>query len=316
MKKLYYLFILAYCVPAALVSISCAGSGEKVDLKLSLEQGKTYKLRTINDIKMTQTFQGHEMEMSQKMTFDFTFEVQTVGDGGDVTMKVTYHSVAVEMGGPMGKVEYDSANPTETEHPMVKGFAALAGQSYTMVVSTTGEVKKVEGMKEIMDRMIESLDLPEEQRKEAIRGQFENMFGDQAAVEMMGQMFVMFPDRPVGVGDSWSKTITMTKGMPMTVEHDWTLKERKDGVAVLAAESVIKSNPDAGPIDMGPMKITMDIAGEQSGTAELDESTGWIVGGRMTYRVSGDQKIEGGPAEEASETIPLSMEATITWEHF
>jgi pentatricopeptide repeat protein len=315
MKKLYCLFILAYCVPAVLVSVSCAGSGEKIDLKLSLEQGKTYKLRTINDVKMTQTFQGREMEMSQKMTFDFTFEVQAVDDGGDATVEVTYHSIAVEMEGPMGKVEYDSTNPTETETPMVKGFAALAGQSYTMVISTMGEVKKVEGMKEIMDRMIESLDLPEEQRKEAIRGQFENMFGDQAAVEMMGQMFVMFPDRPVGVGDAWSKTITMTKGMPMTVEHDWTLKERKDGIAVLADESVIKSNPDAGPMDMGPMKITMDIAGEQSGTVELDESTGWIVGGRMTYRVSGEQKIEG-PAEETSQSIPLSMEATITWEQF
>jgi hypothetical protein len=90
------------------------------------------------------------------------------------------------------------------------------------------------------------------------------------------------------------------------------LKERKAGVAVLAVESGIKSNLDAEPMDMGPVKLTMDISGEQSGTYELDESTGWIVSSRMTQNLSGDQIIESGPS--GTMTIPMSMEMTVTLE--
>ena len=314
MKKLYFPLILACSLLADMVMVSCAGLGEKVDLRLRLEQGKTYKIRMVNDQKTKLTAQGREMEMSQKMGMDFAFDVQEVDEAGDATIKVTFQRISTEMEGPMGKISYDSANPTEAEHPMVKGFAAMAGQSYTIIISNKGKAKKVDGMKEIMTRMLDSLDIPDERMKETMKKQFENMFGDQATVEMTKQWFGMFPERPVGVGDSWSKTVFETARMPMTVENKWTLKERKNGIAFLAVESVIKSNPDAEPMEMGPMKITMDLSGEQSGTYELDESTGWIVSSRITQKIYGEQRIERGPAQEGSMTIPLSMESTITLE--
>ena len=254
------------------------------------------------------------MEMNQKMAMDFAFDVQKVDEAGDATIKVIFQGISAEMESPMSETSYDAANPTEVDRPMMKGFAAIAGESYTMVVSESGKVKKVEGVKEMMSRIIESFELPDGQAKEIMKKRFENMFGDQAAAEMMGQWFSMIPDRPVGVGDAWTKTISITAGMPMTIDSKWTLKERKGGVAVLAVESVLKSNPDAGPMEMGPMKITMDISGEQSGTYELDESTGWIVRYRITQKISGEQIIEGGPAQDGSMTIPLAMEVIITLE--
>lgn len=314
MKKLCFPLVLAVCVLADTAAVLCAGPGGKVDLKLRLQQGKTYKTRMVYDQKMTQTFQGREMEMNQKMAMDFAFDVQKVGEAGDATIKVTFQRISAEMEGPMGEISYDSASPTEVDHPMMKGFAAIAGESYTMVLSEKGEVKKVDGVKEMMSRIIDSLELPDGQAKEMMKKQFENMFGDQATAQMMGQWFSMIPDRPVGVGDAWTKTISITAGMPMTIDSKWTLRERRGGVAVMAVESVLKSNPDAGPMEMGPMKITMDISGEQSGTYELDESTGWIVRSRMTQKISGEQIIEGGPAQDGSMTIPLAMEMIITLE--
>jgi hypothetical protein len=314
MKKIYFPLILTCFALADVSTVSYAGPGEKVDLKLRLQQGKTYKTRMVYDQKMTQTLQGREMEINQKMAMDFAFDVQEVGEAGDATIKVTFQGISAEMEGPMGKISYDSASPTEVDHPMMKGFAAIAGQSYIMVLSEKGEVKKVDGVKEMMSRIIDSLELPDGQMREMMKKQFEDMFGDQATAEMMGQWFSMIPDRPVEAGDSWTKTISITAGMPMTIDYKWTLKERKGGIAVLAVESVLKSNPDAGPMEMGPMKITMDVSGEQSGTYELDESTGWIVRSRMTQKISGEQIIEGGPAEEGGMSIPLAMETIITLE--
>ena len=312
MKKLYFHLILTFCVLANVITVSCASSGEKLDLKLRLQEGKTYTLRMVNDQKMINTVQGREMEMSQKMSTEFTFDVQNVDEAGDATVEVNFQAVSAEMEGPMGKISYDSANPTEVTHPMVKALAAMAGQSYTVVLSEKGEVKKVEGMKEIMARVIESLDLPDGQAKEMMEKQFENMFGDQATVEMMGQWFSMIPDQPVSVGDSWSKTVFETTRMPVIIENKWTLKERKAGVAVVDMESEIKSNLDAEPMDMGPVKLTMDISGEQSGTYELDESTGWIVSAKVTQQISGDQIIEGG--QSGTMTIPMTMEMTVILE--
>jgi len=312
MKDLYFPLILACCVLANLITVSCAGPGEKLDLRLRLQEGQAYKFRMVNDQKMTYTVQGREMEMNQKMSTEFAFDVQNVDEAGDATIKVNFQAVSADMEGPMGKISYDSVNPTEVAHPMMKAFAAMAGQSYTVVLSEKGEVKKVEGMKELMALIIDSVDLPDGQAGEMMKKQFENMFGEQANVEMMGQWFSMIPDQPVGIGDSWSKTVFETTRMPMIVESKWTLKERKGGIAFLAVEAGIKSNPDAEPMEMGQMKLTMDVSGEQSGTYELDESTGWIVSSRVIQKISGDQMISGSPS--GSVTIPLSMETTITME--
>lgn len=314
MKKLCFPLIPACFVLANLVMVSCAGPGEKVDLKLRLQEGKTYKLRMVNEQNTKLTAQGREMQMSQKMAMEFAFDAQKVDEAGDATIKVTFQRISTEIEGPMGKISYDSANPTEAGHPMVKAFALMAGRSYTMVISDKGEVKKVDGIKEIMTSMLDSLDIPDERMKETMKKQFENMFGEKATVEMTGQWFGMFPEQPVGVSDSWSKTVFESSRMPLIVENKWTLKERKGGNAVLAAESVIKSNPDAEPTEMGQMKVTVDMSGEQSGTYEIDESTGWIVSSRITQTISGEQRIEGGPAQEGSMTIPISMESVITLE--
>jgi hypothetical protein len=312
MKKSFFPLILACCVLANVITVSCAGQGEKLDLKLRLQEGKTYTLRMVNDQKIINTVQGREMEMNQKMSTDFAFDVQKVDETGDATIEVNFQAVSAEMESPMGKISYDSANPTEVTHPMIKALAAMAGQSYTLVISERGEVKRVDGMKEMMSRIIESLDLPDGQAKEMMKKQFESMFGDQATVEMTAQWFSMIPDQPVGLGDSWSKTVFETTRMPVIIESKWTLKERKGGIAVLAVESGIKSNPDAEPMEMGQMKITMDLSGEQSGTYELNESTGWIVSSRVTQKISGNQIIEGSP--RGSMTIPMSMEMTVTLE--
>ena len=314
MKKLFFPLILACFALANLTAVSCGGPGEKVDLRLRLQEGKTYKLRMVNEQNTKMTAQGREMEMSQKMASEFAFDVQKVDGAGDATIEVTFQRVSTEIEGPMGKISYDSANPTEAGHPMVKAFALMAGQSYTIVISDKGEVKKVDGMKEIMTRMLDSLDIPDERMKETMKNQFENMFGEKATVEMTGQWFGMFPEQPVGLSDSWSKTVFESSRMPLIVENKWTLQERRDGKAVLAAESVIKTNPDAEPMEMGQMKLTTNFTGTQSGTYEIDESTGWIVSSRITQTISGEQRIEGGPAQEESMTIPMSMESVITLE--
>jgi len=314
MKKLFFPLVLACFALASLTAVSCSGTGGKVDLRLKLQEGKTYKLRMVNEQNTKMTVHDREMETSQKMATEFAFDVQKVDGAGDATIEVTFQRVSTEMESPMGKISYNSDNPTEAGHPAVQAFALMAGQSYTIVISDKGEVKKVDGMQEIMTRMLDSLNIPDDRMKETMKGQFENMFGEKATVEMTGQWFGMYPDQPVGVNDSWSKTVFESSRMPLIVENKWTLQERRDGNAVLGAESVIKTNPDAEPMEMGQMKLTTNFTGTQTGTYEIDESTGWIVSSRITQTISGEQRIEGGPAKEGSMTIPMSMESIITLE--
>lgn len=331
MKKLYFLLIVAYCILAALAQVSWATSGADVDLKLRLEKGKTYNLRTVNDTKMTLSLMGQEMKINQKMGYDITYEVQAVDDQGNAAIKAAFHSINMELeiGEVSGKIEYNSVSPAEAETP------AANGPSCRMVLSKTGKVREVEGMKEVKTRMMEVLESSGEQEtiKEMMRMRFEEMFSDQKIVQMMGGVFGMFPDQPVGVGDSWSTTgITLKdmlktemrfsggagdldiKDMPIAEEHNWTLKERRDGVAVLAVVSVAKPKPEAGATEMEQSKPTLDLAGEQSGKLELEESTGWIVSGRMVYRFLGEQKIEDSPM--GSIVIPLKAEVTTIYGPF
>ena len=304
---------LAACLPAldALAAEANAG-GEKVRLRLRLEKGKSYGIKMTVQQKIAQTIQGNKVDVDQTMGMEYTFDVLEVKDDGTMTVKVTYHAVQMKMDGPMGKVDYDSANPPDEVPKLAQGLAALVGQSFTLDFTPEGRVTRVEGLDAVLARMIEKLELPAGAMKKMMEDQLKKQFGDKAMRETMEQLMAMYPEGPVGIGDSWTKKVKLTKAFPLEMENTYVLKERKGGVAILDTRSTLKSDPKAEPMKMGPLSLSYDLTGKQEGQVEMDEATGWTLGAKMTQEFSGKMKMEGAPGMTEPLSWPITAKSTIT----
>jgi len=289
-----------------------AGSagGEKVELRLNLKEGETYKLQVTSDQKITQTMGESKQEMPQTTELGLSHLVKEVRDDGTAVVQVKFESVRFKQEGPMGKVDYDSSNPApaESAHPMVTALVALVGQGFSVDLTSKGEAARLEGADQLVARMMENMELPTPALRPVVKQQLEQQFGNQALKEMMEQMIGVYPDEPVGVGDSWSKRRVVSRGLAAIMNNTWTLKSRSGGVAVVDVQSTVEPNPDAPPLEMGPAKLQYALRGTQNGSIELDEATGWPLRSTVNQSLAGDLTIQAGAEGAQPMTVPITVE--------
>jgi hypothetical protein len=282
---------------------------DKITLGLHFKTGQTFNLLTTIESNLTQTIMGQEMSTLATNGLGYTFEVQQVGDDGTATCKVTYNTVKMTMSMQGFSMDYDSTKPSTTLSPLVKHFAGLVGQSFSMRVSPTGHVSDVQGVEAIYEKIIKNLEVPDESMRGTVEQQLKEQFGADALREAMEQAIgAKFPDGPVDIGDSWVKKMTVARPYPLSLESTLTLKDRKAGIAVIEVVSKISTNPAGKPMQLGPMTMSYALSGESKGQLEIDEASGWTVGGQYTQQISGTIQADGGPGGTMS--IPIS--GTIT----
>ncbi|MEL6719885.1 MAG: DUF6263 family protein [Bacteroidota bacterium] len=140
--------------------------------------------------------------------------------------------------------------------------------------------------------------------------QMEAQFGAETIKQSMSQMTGFFPDEPVKVGDTWTKSNKVEAGMAMLVETTYTLRERKDGTAFIDFNAKVTSDPDAKGIEMMGMQMQYDLAGTQSGTIQVDEKTGWTKETKGKQEMKGKMNMSGGPTGEMSADMEVLSEYT------
>lgn len=302
--------ILAVIFAASAVS---APAQDKVQLRLQLKKGQSYQQEMVTDQKISQTIQGRLLDMRQTIGMGFTYDVKDVRADGTAVVKVAYHSALLKQKGPMGTIQYDSKNPPETVPAMAQGFAALVGQGFTMELTPEGTVTKVEGVDEMLAHIMKSIKAPDESIRATMEKKMKEQFGDEALKEIMEKMMAIYPDKPVGVGDSWRRKIVISKGFAMTIDNTWTLKSRRDGIAVVEVNSTVKPNANAKPLDMGTLRLQYDIGGKQQGEMKIDEATGWVIQAKMTQNLSGKVRAQGLGGVSDDMTWPISIESDISF---
>jgi hypothetical protein len=137
---------------------------------------------------------------------------------------------------------------------------------------------------------------------------------EEGIKELTESSMAIYPDKPVGIGDSWRKTVALTQGAAMTVENEFILKDRKNGVSFIEVRSNIKSNPKAEPIVMGSTKVSYELSGKQQGLIEIEESTGRLIRSKTNQEASGHIKVEVAGQQSQGQTIPMKIDGVVTCE--
>ncbi|MCF8298740.1 MAG: hypothetical protein K9J13_14420 [Saprospiraceae bacterium] len=299
--------IITTIILAAILIISCA-TGEKITLGLNLQNGKSYYIKTIVEQNISQKIMGQTQDISQTIGMGYTFTVESIDESKIALVTVTYnHIYYKQSSGILGETEYDSKNPPEEIPLLAKGFSALVDKSFTMKISPDGKVIEVDGVTEILTDMINNFELFEGAQLAQLQSKMEKEYGNKAIKQTMEQMLAIFPDKPVSIGDIWTKEVNLSKQFPLIMKNTWELANRQGGIATLDVNSEINSEKDDSK-NSDLSDLIYDVKGNQKGSLEIDESTGWILGGKMVQSFSGEISTQGL-------TWPISVESIITFEN-
>ncbi|HUV38984.1 MAG TPA: DUF6263 family protein, partial [Planctomycetota bacterium] len=187
-------------------------------------------------------------------------------------------------------IDYDSADPIkkDVDHPALTGFKALVGRTVTVKMSPRGEVTEVKGLKEIAEAVL--AEVPAGPAREAARRQLEVMFDEKNYSERMGGLNLVYPEEPVGVGDSWDKEQKISMGfINMIVKTTYTVKAVGNTVDIDLNSTIEPGEaPDAG------MGLTTTIEqGTQKGLMKVQRDNAGLMSGEITQDLKMTISIQG-----------------------
>lgn len=316
-----FVFFMAMMILS--VAISFVYAEDKVDLKLRLEKGQSYKMKMSQELKINIMIPGQQgqqqpMTMNQKNEMKTIYTVEDVQEDGTLVLKVTYDAMVFKMENPDPNqtIEYDSTDTSTAVGPMASILDAVVGQSFTITITSDGHVKEIQGADALLGRIQEKInELPEGPERAGMETQFKMQYGDEALKANTENSFNMYPDNPVGIGDTWQRKTTMNQGFPMVVDSIYTLKERKDGIATIDIFAMIQPDRDTGPTEMGSVKLQYNISGSLTGVMEMQEATGWPIRSNQNLRLSGSITVQS-PEMQQPMSIPMSITGTVTAEPY
>jgi hypothetical protein len=227
MKKTILILLLGlFCC-----QLTFAQKKKKVLLEYKYQVGQKYHF--IMNTSQQIGIQG--IEIPQNMTFGMDYEIMAVDKEGTANVKITYQTIKFVQDNPMmGKMEYDSESttePNEQSKTITQAFAQLKGKWVVVKMKKNGEMlDAVEGDPTIAKAM-----------------------NDQG-----GSTLGSYPEKPVKVGESWTKTEKKnSNGVVMNISTTTTLKAFKAGKWLIEVSGTIQDEKGVG-------------IGTQTGSSELD----------------------------------------------
>ncbi|MFK7934991.1 MAG: DUF6263 family protein [Saprospiraceae bacterium] len=260
----------------------------------------TYKSmqKTTTEIDMM----GIPQKVSGTQGSTYSYAVTGMDADKNVMLDVTTTAMQMEQVTPMMTIRYDSENPEKNEpKEMLGGLDELIGTTFKVQLDPKGKIISTQGADELVDKMVK--ENPQmASAKELIKSQLNATGG-------MNFLTGFYPDRPVKIGDTWTKTDTVQAQFAMLAKKTYTLQERSGGQSVITFKSELSPLDDSG-MEMQGMKISYDLKGDSKGTISVNDKTGMLVKMEEKTKLGGEMKMSGGPIGEMATNMKIAIENT------
>ncbi|GAB4137735.1 MAG: hypothetical protein Tsb009_05420 [Planctomycetaceae bacterium] len=277
---------------------SQAEGAEKLRWKFKVGEKLNYQM--VQNMNMAMQVMGQNINMNMNQTMDMVWKGTKVHSDGTTDLSQTITRIRFTMsGGPIGKVEYDSANPNlGAGNPIVGGIAkmfnALVGQEFTMQITARGELKNIKMPQKFLDSL-----------KQGAAGRIPGMLNADTLKEMVGKSGIIFPEKAISKGDTWNSKMELknpvgTIKVATKYVHNGTVK----GLEKIQLTPKMTMVPNPG----SPFNIKLsDQSG--GGTVLFDAKAGRIVSSSMKQKMvmviaAGGQNIE----QTVNQTIEMKLQ--------
>ncbi len=189
---------------------------------------------------------------------------------------------------------------------MNKLLAALAGQSFTLEVTSSGDIRGVTGVDSAVESALNTMGTYPEQIR-ALAGLFaKQVISEPMWRQAMASVFSILAREPVVVGERWSKSFSASaQGASQVTDVYCRFLERANGVAKVKVYVDVKS------LQREPAPGTnLSVKGKAEGTIEIEEATGLILRGNIKSNLK--RQVTGAPGQTAPVPIAVTGASTIS----
>lgn len=284
---LFLAFAWSSCTPGGAGGGSAA-SGDKISLQVNVQPGLIYKQVTKTVQNTEQKVMGISTKTSQVTEIFMKNEVLAVDAEGVADIRATYERVKTEQDNSMlGKTTFDSDKAPETVPMESRSYMAMVGRSVNFKLNKHGTVVDVSGIDSLFDAILaattgEASGIEMETMKKTLK----MTFGDEGIKSMMQSASIQYPDVLIAEGDTWGKEIGTLANVPISIDVTYKVDHIDAEKVVLGFEGKIKTDKSKG-MDLGIMKMDMDLKGDYSGTTEIDRATGLVLGSDIKQDMNG-----------------------------
>ena len=281
MKKLSLFLAAVFIIPAVVGVQSCKSSSKASATKMfkfNLEKGKGYDYELVWDLDTKVAGQTSAVSVTGLYSMNITDVVDNIR-----TITTAYKSMRMNMSVAGLELDIDSDKPEQKEADgqigqvvglMNKVVKGIIGKPFVMKVDDEGKVLEIKGFEKIFMDMVDSMGL-DENMKAQLTASLKDQFSEQTLKDQFAQVFNIFPNKEVKVGDSWQKEYSTSGRMAAKYTTTYTVKEIEGEHVTLTAKTKITSSANGQEMD-----------GTQSGNIIVDSKTGMMVNAEF------DQNIE------------------------
>ena len=267
--------------------------GQKaVDLKWKFEKGKTFYQELTADTTQDMKVMGKEVKQKQKQTFFFSWTpVEEKDKSWIIKQKIEGAKMEIQLGG--NTISYDSTNPPAANNPLAEFFKALIGTEFTLTVSPEMKITKVEGRKELLDKLVAA----DQQMKPLL----DSVLSEDAIKQMADPTLAAVPNKEVKIGETWKVPTKLNLGpigsYDTTYEYKYVGKdEKKKDLDKIAVTATLKYVPPSGDAPQGGLSYRIkggNLEGKTvAGTILFDAKKGRVVSSDMDLNLEGKLDIE------------------------
>jgi hypothetical protein len=281
-----------------------ADGDEKKVFKLALrpEKGSKFYYDVSNESEVKMEVGEKKVDNINRTHTGVTY-VLNRDSADDILLDLNYDKVHLYTKENDEVTELDAANAATSADPVERMLGAMVSSHIQAVMTPKGQLRSISGYKEMTDRLVASLGTHDQNVQNIARSRLEKTVGSQIMKKNMDQLFRVFPDSAVHIGDHWKLSYTETADLNLKVNTTFTLKKIEDGTAYIACHGEITSDSSATNL-MGTTNATANLKGIQEGEYEMDAHTGMLLGARISTNVDGTLTIIG-------REIPVTMEVNL-----
>ena len=288
----------------SLASIALAGcpaskkSTEAVQLKLNLQKQKTYTYSLKTHFDMDMQMMSQKVETGLDMDYRYLLNLDNTDSAGNTVLKSTIGDVKMKaevMGMSMG---YDSQERVDTNHqdPMSanfrKIFGGMLGKNFMVTLKPSGEIVHVAGLEDIVNGMANNI-AGDDKDKAGMKDKLNESLNQQQIRQAFGQIFNVYPDKPVKIGDSWKREVALgIKGMNSKQVITYTVRDITPEHVVLDLKGDIRSSSDDKLQADSANKVPV-MNGSEVGVMTMDRVSGLATEGLIDLTVKGEIDLQG-----------------------
>lgn len=221
---------------------------------------------------------------------------------GNLDLHVSYDKIHMYSKNGDAESDMDAVDAANSTDPVEKMLGIVRAADIRAVMSPAGEVKQMTGYKEILDKFLAAYPGTDPNDRIKMQGLWKQKIGEGVIKKNIEQLFRLFPDSTVHIGDKWKLSTTQNDGIPIHVTGSFAIKDISGGIALIQSEGEIVSDSSMTQI-MG-YQVTINLKGRQDGEYEMETATGMLQTAAIKMHVEGTIQL-------LAREVPLSLETTI-----